>query len=268
MAEQTGIAWAHSTFNPWIGCTKVAPECDNCYAERLATTRLQVPWGSGEPRRRTKPAYWAQPYTWNRKARESGQPWRVFCASLADVFDNEVDPIWRHDLWKVIRETPHLTWMLLTKRVGNVPAMLPRGWVDSPSQSWPNVWLGITCGTQAAADRDIPKLLAIPAAVRWLSIEPMLEPVSYAISTEAALGIDWVIYGLESNQGFGDARRGDLQWIRDGLLECRGAGASPFVKQMGPLMGFKDRSGADPAEWPADLRVREFPQPEVCGLVA
>ena len=257
MAEVTGIAWADSTFNPWIGCTKVAPECDNCYAERLATTRLKVPWGSGAARRRTAVSYWRQPYSWDRKAAASGRPWRVFCASLADVFDNEVPNDWRDDLFRVIRETPNLTWMLLTKRIANVERMTVG---RNSAFVWPpNVWLGITTGTQAAADRDIPKLVNIPAAIHWLSIEPMLEPVSFAVNMDVCALVDWVIYGFESDMGLGHARSGNVEWIRDGIAECRLYGCAPFVKQLGPLLGLKDRSGSNPDEWPEDLRVREFP---------
>jgi protein gp37 len=147
MAETTEISWAHSTFNPWIGCTKVSPGCDNCYAATLMDDRYgRVKWGAGEARSARRRG--TSRSRWNRKAAASGKPWRVFCASLADVFDNEVPDEWRTDLWALIAATPHLTWMLLTKRIGNVTYPMPH-----------NVWLGITVVNQEEADRDIPKLL-------------------------------------------------------------------------------------------------------------
>jgi protein gp37 len=200
MAEQTKIEWADSTFNPWIGCTKISPACDNCYAENLMDIRLKrVQWGAGNPRRLTSSANWNKPLQWNAKRfMECGDcGWRgeaaaeiiscghcgafplqdarrrVFCASLADVFDNEVQEQWKYDLWRLIHKTPHLDWLLLTKRIG-----IARQPEVYRYLSWPsNVWLGITVVNQEEADRDIPKLLQVPAAVRFLSIEPMLGPV-------------------------------------------------------------------------------------------
>lgn len=174
MVENTKIEWAHHTFNPWEGCTKVGPGCDHCYAERRNNRFHGGNWGPGAPRRRTSPANWGKPHRWNRQAAELGKRYRVFCASLADVFDNEVDPAWRADLFQLIRETPHLDWLLLTKRIGNVAGMLPADW----GNGWPNVWLGATVVNQNEADRDIPKLLATPATLRWLSMEPLLGPVN------------------------------------------------------------------------------------------
>ena len=192
MAENTKIEWADHTFNPWTGCTKVSPACDHCYAEGWAKRSGHVKWGSGQPRRRTSDANWRMPIKWNREAERTGVRPRVFCASLADVFDNEVDPAWRADLFKLIADTQNLNWLLLTKRVGNVMKManevadMPRlgshtghliahQWRNgSPPK---NVWLGATVVNQEEADRDIPKLLDVPAAKRFLSMEPLLGPV-------------------------------------------------------------------------------------------
>lgn len=129
MAETTGISWCDSTFNPFIGCTKVSPGCDHCYAEALMDKRWhKVQWGAGQPRQRTSAANWKQPLKWEREAAafmaEHGRRRRVFCASLADVFDNEVPSEWRADLFALIRATPNLDWLVLTKRVGNVVPML------------------------------------------------------------------------------------------------------------------------------------------------
>src|SRR5881394_1441244 len=120
MAEITGISWADSTFNPWIGCTKVGPGCDHCYAQVLDSRYRwggATHWGVGKPRMRTSVSNWKKPLAWNAKAAKSGKPWRVFCASLTDVFDNEVPEEWRADLWRLIGATPALTWLLLTKRI-------------------------------------------------------------------------------------------------------------------------------------------------------
>ena len=147
MAEITGIAWTDSTFNPWIGCTKVGPGCDNCYAEALMDKRWKrVQWGSGQPRERTSAANWKQPLLWEREHEAfmlmHGRRRRVFCASLADVFDNEAPPQWRGELWALVKATPHLDWLILTKRVGNVQSMAPADGLP------PNVWLGATMVNQ------------------------------------------------------------------------------------------------------------------------
>lgn len=173
MSENTKIEWCDHTFNPWVGCTKISPACDHCYAEGWAKRSGQVVW-SGE-RKRTSIANWRLPLKWNREAEASGTRPKVFCASLADVFDNEVDPVWFTDLFELIEATPNLDWLLLTKRIGNVAKMVADGrWFPT---HWPNVWIGATICNQAEADRDIPKLLAVPAAKRFLSMEPLLGPV-------------------------------------------------------------------------------------------
>lgn len=186
MSDTTVIEWTATrlpdgtvlpgyTFNPWTGCTKISPACDNCYAESWAKRSGLVKWGAHEARRRTSAANWEKPLKWNRQAGEAGIRRKVFCASLADVFDNHrsIQPAWRDDLWALIRATPHLDWLLLTKRPGNISRMLPPDWGDG----YPNVWLGCTIANQEEADRDIPKLLAIPAAIRFISAEPLLGPV-------------------------------------------------------------------------------------------
>lgn len=257
MAEITGIAWTDSTFNPWIGCTKVGPGCDHCYAEALDRRHKwggSTHWGAGVPRKRTSEDYWWKPRVWNDKARKSGKPWRVFCASLADVFDNEVPKEWREDLWALIHDTPYLTWLLLTKRIGNASKMLPKPSVHRMPWPWENVWIGATIVNQEEADRDVPKLLATPAAVRFVSYEPALGPVDWTKFP----GLDWIIVGGESTQG-AKAREFSIRWAENTIAEARAIGAAPFVKQLGATFGLKDRAGADPAEWPSNLRVQEFP---------
>lgn len=294
MSETTSIAWCDSTWNPWEGCSKISPGCDSCYAEaRNQRFHGGVNWGPGAPRRLTSSANWKKPLAWNAKAAKTGQPWRVFCASLADVFDNEVPAAWRWALFRLIRETPHLTWMLLTKRIGNAIGMLDEAadavfdeFVGAGAWQargpWPNVWIGATVVNQEEADRDIPKLLRVPAAVRFLSIEPMIEPIDLALACSnlrwtdldgvECCGVtrllDWVIVGGESDQPGHRARPFVCGWGKDIVRQCKAAGVPVFVKQIGDNATNREgephpttaRAGADPSEWPEDLRVREFPR--------
>jgi len=193
MSENSKIEWCHHTFNPWIGCTKVSDGCKNCYAERDFDKRRHVAkWGPGNPRVRTAEANWKKPLTWNRKAEKAGTRPRVFCASLADWLDPEVPVAWLADLLALIQETPHLDWLLLTKRPElwalNMLTIRERGrkdggcpgfdfacrWLDGDAPK--NVWVGTTVENQKATAR-IPHLLSIPARVRFLSCEPLLEVV-------------------------------------------------------------------------------------------
>lgn len=341
MAKTTAIPWSRSTFNPWIGCTEVSNEanggggCDGCYARELDKRHRYggaEHWGAGVPRFRTSLNYWAQPAKWNdQAARElrTGEVdprdadkwslpgfWPVF-PSMCDPFDNEVPTEWHADLWRTIRATPFLTWLLLTKRVGNVAKMHPGG-------EYPNVWIGASIVNQKEADRDIPKLLEVPAAKRFVSYEPALGPVDFTrwlgkqvccgnaqqvngggfdeppefeCCREGIPGVDQVIVGGESSQGKHRARPFDLAWARSTVAQCRAAGVPVFVKQLGSrpidldrlaaqphlpgdtIIGeptaaqlerleyliekgsvrLHDRAGADPSEWPDDLRLQEFP---------
>lgn len=239
------------SFNSWLGCTKVSPACDHCYAESWAKRTGSPELWSGE-RRRTRPAYWKQPLKWDREAEAAGRRARVFCASLADVFDNQVPAAWRQDLWELIEATPHLDWLLLTKRPQNIRKMLPdpRTGVQPWGDGWPNVWLGTTAEDQAEADRRIPKLLDVPAAVHFVSAEPLLGPIDFRFgvhhhpanniknpavqalvaASRKRLGptLDWVIAGSESGHG---ARPCDLDWVRGIRDQCTAAGVPFFWKQ-------------------------------------
>lgn len=245
MSENSKIEWTDHTFNPWEGCQKVGPGCDHCYAEtrnaRFAGGTA-INWGPGAPRRRTSASNWELPKRWNAQAaafmNQHGRRQRVFCASLADVFDNAVDPQWREDLFRLIEATPNLDWLLLTKRIGNVGNMLPVPF-DFAKQ-YPNVWLGATITSQAEADRDIPKLLALPARVRFLSMEPLLGPVdltSVMVANRvmrnmvpAIQRLDWVIVGGESGPG---ARPMHPDWARGLSEQCAVAGVPFLFKQWG-----------------------------------
>ena len=247
MAENTKIEWCDHTFNPWIGCTKVSPACDGCYAEHLMSNRLgRVEWGAGEDRKRTSVANWRKPIAWDRKAADADEPTYVFCASLADVFDNEVDEVWRRDLMDLIKKTPHLTWLLLTKRIGNVakmthPAhghrMLPR-----------NAAIGATIANQEEYDRDRMKLDDVKHACGPLftfgSFEPLLGPVildKYAP--------DWIITGGETDQGQHKARFAEPAWFRSMRDQAAELKRAFFMKQM-----------TKKAPIPADLQIRQWPQ--------
>ena len=255
MAENSNIEWTHHTFNPWEGCQKVGPGCDNCYAEaRDIRFTGGTHWGPGSPRRRTSAANWRKPLAWDRAAALAGERHRVFCASLADVFDNAVDPAWREDLWRLIETTPNLDWMLLTKRPGNIAKMLPPSW----GAGWHNVWLGCTVVNQAEADRDIPKLLAVPAAIRFLSMEPLLGPVDLAQATRRVLrhqsylnlNLHLVIVGGESGPG---ARPMHPDWARSLRDQCQAAGVAFFFKQWGewaPVEKLLPSQPGDLTYWP------------------
>ena len=307
MSEHTAITWCDSTFNPWVGCSKISPACDNCYAERFMDHRLhRVQWGAGQPRQRTSEANWRLPLAWNKRAFvECPQcgwrgEWeqanvragccprcnhlprtyklarrRVFCASLADVFDNEVEESWRHDLFNLILSTPTLDWLLLTKRIGNVAGMVPVSWLSDPG--WPpNVRLGITICNQPEAGRDIEKLLRL-GCPNFLSIEPMLSAIDVAPGlvgcdhgsrpgpggsggvtcsrcdgTGHGCRIDWVICGGESGP---HARPMHPDWVRSLRDQCAAAGVPFHLKQI------TQRGRPVPMEqWPEDLRIQEFPQ--------
>lgn len=261
MGEVSAISWTRSTFNPWIGCTKVGPGCDHCYAENQDSRKRwggATHWGVGVPRHRTSASNWNGPAKWNRKAAETGEFWPVFCASLADVFDNEVPQEWRDDLFRVIEATPALTWQLCTKRIGNVMSMVPAHWRTAFPR---NVWQLATIVNPAELERDGEKLAAIPAVVRAVSYEPAIEEIDW---TGWFPRLNWVIVGGESAQGQ-PARPFNVQWARDTIAQCRAAGVACFVKQIGSNAeddgdwSYKDRAGADPNEWPAELRVHEFP---------
>ncbi|WP_018435311.1 phage Gp37/Gp68 family protein [Paraburkholderia atlantica] len=265
MSENSKIEWTDHTFNPWEGCQKVGPGCDHCYAE-TRNARFSggtaINWGPGAPRRRTSPANWRKPLAWNAAHDEffavHGRRQRVFCASLADVFDKAVDPTWRRDLFDLIAKTPNLDWLLLTKRIGNVMQMISETaqyrfdlqCIESPRLP-DNVWLGATVVNQAEADRDIPKLLAVPARGRFLSMEPLLGPVTFRWASwvdhdavckrdgkvnhlEGLRGIHWIIAGGESGR---DARAMHPDWAREIRDQCAAAGVPFLFKQWGEWLG-------------------------------
>lgn len=246
MAENSKIEWTHHTFNPWIGCQKVGPGCDHCYAEAMMDTRLgRVDWGPHASRSRTSASYWRQPLKWNREAAAAGERRRVFCASLADVFDNHgsIQDEWRSDLWRLIEATPNLDWMLLTKRLGNIRNMLPVSF--DFERLYQNVWLGCTVVNQAEADRDIHKLTSVPAVRHFLSFEPLLGEI--VTDPCELIGIDLVIVGGESGPG---SRPMHPDWARSLRDQCVATGVPFFFKQHGDWISVYDRDRDDP-DWRA-----------------
>jgi protein gp37 len=236
MGERSGIEWTDSTFNPWTGCTKirrrgdVPSACDFCYAEKWAKRSGQVEWGN-YPRRRTTDAYWRAPLKWNGQARsfqdEHRRRQRVFCASLADVFDNQVDPGWRSDLFDLIRACDELDWQLLTKRPQNIRKMLPPDW----GNGYPNVWLGTTAEDAIAYRQRASHLLKVPAAIHFVSYEPAIGPLG-RLDVEG-LRPDWLIIGGESGVRSDLIRPTEPKWARDAIAACRRLGVAPFLKQWG-----------------------------------
>ena len=310
----TKIEWVDHTFNPWIGCQRVSPGCENCYAEaqvKRAPNLILGPgphallgrkdrlWGSLAPRKMTSTDYWKQPHRWNRAAEKAGERQRVFCASMADVFedwrgDPDLDNI-RGNLWALIERTPWLDWLLLTKRPENIYDMVPGHWIHTEGCAvrmhggcggncsvWPrNAWVGCTVEDRRRAKERLPDLIRVPAPVRFVSYEPALEQVDFKPWLDR---IQWLIVGGESGPG---ARPFDLAWGRSAAAQCKQAGVSVFVKQLGAhpcvasadvprerlaglrLVGggtdhvdviLRDRKGGDMDEWPEDLRLREFPE--------
>jgi protein gp37 len=245
MGANSKIEWCHHSFNPWLGCSKVSEACRSCYAEAWAKRSGLVQWGDQAERRRTSESNWRQPLKWNREAEQAGERRRVFCASLADVFEDHptIMPGWRADLGRLIQNTPYLDWLLLTKRPGNVVRMLPDFWINfsEPYGMPENVWLGTTVENQETADKRIPELLKIPARVRFLSCEPLLGPIQLGVSFVGGsfalydYGVPdsrfhWVIAGGESGP---NARPSHPYWFRSLRDQCQAAGVAFHFKQHG-----------------------------------
>lgn len=242
MAENSKIEWCHHTFNPWEGCVKVSPECDNCYAEtRDKRMHNGSNWGKDALRLYHTDAYWKQPRRWNRAAEEAGEPARVFAGSLCDVAEDRADlEAYRWELQTLIYDTRWLHWLLLSKRPQNFNRMF------GSVMEFTNVWAGTTVGVRSSLWR-IDALRETPAAVRFLSLEPLLED----LGTLDLEGIHWVIVGGESGRG---ARPMHPDWARSLRDQCVEAKVPCFVKQL-----TKNGRKIPYNEWPEDLQVREFP---------
>lgn len=249
---KTTIEWCDYTMNPWIGCSKVSAGCASCYAETLMDKRWKkVSWGKGKPRKFASPGYWWQPIKWDKEAGAAGIRRRVFCASLADVFDEEVSDDWRRKLFMTIAQTPNLDWLLLTKRSKKMRDFMQ---LDRDLHHLlRNVWLGVSVEDQKTADERIPDLLASAAAVRFVSYEPALGPVDFTRISLESVGkapfeinplttqddehfhndhakLDWVIIGGESGPR---AREFQIEWARNTVSALRSFDTPVFVKQLG-----------------------------------
>ncbi len=237
MAETTGIKWATHTASPWFGCTEVSPGCAHCYARELTLQHKWAGWGDSSPRVPSK-GFWRDAYKWNRRAAGANQRPRVF-TSLMDWLDPKVPIEWLAEFLKVIYETPHLDWLLLTKRPelyadrmrsvlthfaevgGHDTADWLIDWRDGESPT--NVWVGVTCEDRKRADERIPILWRIPARVRWVSVEPLLETFQIDVKL-----LDWAVIGGESGPKRRDCGVGAIISIAD---QCKWAGVPVFVKQ-------------------------------------
>lgn len=257
MAENSLIAWTRNTFNPWMGCMKVSDGCKNCYAETLITGRMGKPnlWGPAKTSERqvTSDTNWRKPLLWNRQAAAERKAMRVFCASLADVFeDHPTANATRPRLWQLVRDTPFLHWQILTKRPERIRANLPDDW----GFGYPNVWLGTSVEDMRVAHRaDI--LRSIPAVVRFISYEPALGPLD-----ELDLDrIDWMLYGGESGPGF---RGHDLAWPRAMRAKCEESQKSGADSEYRGTAFFYKQSAAPRTEMGIELDgqiVRHYPVP-------
>ncbi len=268
MSSNTSIEWTDFTFNPWWGCSRVSPGCANCYAATLGH-RFGVEWGPSATRRPASEKTWADPVRWNNAAKKAGKRAKVFCASMADVFDDNAPEYALSRLFDLMRNTPWLDWQVLTKRPENIKKNLPGDWGKG---GYRNVWLGVSVENQDMADKRIPILLGIPAAVRFLSCEPLLGPVDirpylfldggvrkcwecgYFTNRTTEIecpnrcgamkddrSIDWVIVGGESGSA---ARPMHPDWARSLRDQCQNAGVPFLFKQWGEFL-----HNGEPPEW-------------------
>lgn len=291
MGANTAIEWARHTFNPWYGCQPVSPACDHCYAEAWAKRSGLVGWGPHVERRRSSNATWREPLKWNAAAEALSETHTVFGPSLGDPFDNKVPVEWRADYFTLIRKTPSLLYLLLTKRPQNIVAM-----VEQVGGLPANIALGTTAEDQERADQNVPPLLAAKAKLNprfaFVSAEPLLGPMDFtcipwphdhkrfpdsddisdafdALRHTSGGHIDWIIVGGESGSG---ARPMHPDWARKIRDDCQAAGTAFFFKQWGEwLPGEANRGQFDSKpmhayrrvdihtyEWPAHSRVENF----------
>lgn len=297
MGAETAISWTDSTFNTHWGCTKISEACRDCYAEKWALRTGKKLWGPTAPRRFFGDKHWREPLKWNRAAAAAGKPWRVFCSSMADVFeelpeghpDRDAMAAARTRLWRLIEATPALTWLLLTKRPENIVNLGPAAWWAPPGTPPANVWLGTTVENQETAALRLSHLLSVPAVVHFVSAEPLLERIDLRpylhcskcggtgiheedhgngaveqLGCPGCMGgsehfLKWVIVGGESG---GKARPFELGWARSLRDQCAEAKVAFLMKQLGdnPFPATKaGHHGADVALFPADLRIQQFP---------
>lgn len=283
MSDNTKIEWADATWNPITGCSVISSGCTNCYAMKLAGGRLRNhPSRKGLTRPTNSGPVWTGEVRFNESVLDQplrwGRPRRIFVCAHGDLFHDHVPSTWIDRVFAVMRAAPQHQFLVLTKRAGRMDEYC---WPYAYLDSWPlpNLWLGVSVEDQGEAHERIQPLLCTPAAVRWLSAEPLLGPldltrvlhnnVNYAnvLNCVANNGerlcssqrpLDWVVIGGESGPG---ARPCDLVQVARIIEDCREFGVPVFVKQLGKQPGFRHPKGGDPAEWPPHLRVRQFPAP-------
>lgn len=275
----TKIQWTNESWNPFAGCSKISAGCKNCYAIRDAV-RLS---GNDNPKIAKKYAGTVSANNWTGKINLASEdtllkplrwtrPRMIFVNSMSDLFHDNVPEKWIDKVFEVMYEAKKHTFQILTKR--------PERMLDYISKSaylsnnpLPNVWLGVSVEDQKAADERIPLLLQTPAAIRWISAEPLLEKVELEqhLQCESCIHrsvhwcvdsvIDWVVVGGESGD---KARVCNVDWIRSIVQQCQSAQVAVFVKQLGANSHGLDyclsnRKGGDSFEFPVDLQVREYP---------
>lgn len=273
MGKVTGISWTDHTFNPWWGCVEVSPACDNCYAREFARRmgfsasgkKDAELWGKDAERRFFGDKHWAEPLHWNHAAESVGVRRKVFCASMADVFEDRRDlDAPRERLFSLIEDTPWLDWLLLTKRSDCIAELVPLEWALSGPPS--NAWFGVTAENQRMAEIRLGQLRALPFTnpMPWVSYEPALGPVDWTPWLDF---VRWIIFGGES----GSERESRPEWALNTMEQCRRRGLLPdgrpsvalFNKQSGEFMArqwsLADKAGKDPSEWPEWFRVQQFP---------
>ena len=262
--KDSKIAWTDHTFNHVWGCTKVSPGCKNCYAATFSKRTGHDIWGPDKPRRFFGEKHWREPLKWNAETQKEGIRRRVFCASMADVFETHQNLEIEQDLngarnmlGHLIMSTPWLDWLLLTKRPENALVYLTM--MFPVMENFPeNLWIGTTAENQEMANKRIPLLLDIPVKAHFLSVEPMLEKISLAEVNQTLRGhtlsdgIDWLIVGGESGPG---CRPFNPDWARSLRDECREAGIKFFMKQLGGVHDHRDQL----ENLPEDLQIREVP---------
>ncbi len=250
MAETTGITWTNKTWNPWKGCTRISPGCKNCYM-----FSEQKRYGN-DPDRVLRTKTWGDPPKWQKAAAKEGRTELVFTCSWSDWFHTDADP-WRAEAWAVVKACPNLIFQILTKRSDRIADHLPADW----GAGYPNVWLGVSVEDKRFGVPRIEHLRPIPAVVRFLSVEPLLENIG-----ELNLDrIDWMIVGGESGHG---AREFNFDWARSLRDQCKESGTAFFFKQAGDNVAefnglsrvrFRHKGGIL-ADMPADLQIQEFPE--------
>jgi protein gp37 len=288
VGKDSKIEWTTHSFNSWHGCQRVSPGCEHCYAESLSRRWGKDIWGPPRTteRQTMSDAYWRAPLKWDKEAAKAGARARVFCASMADVFEDHPQVrSERSRLIGLINLTHNLQWLLLTKRPQNVMSMLEAALGDSgdlgvTAAEWlalmgDRVWVGTSVEDQQRADERIPHLMQVPATIRFLSAEPLLGPVDLwaaryrnpdgaftgAVGTWGARWMDWVIVGAESAA---HARPMQLSWAADIVRDCKAAGVPVFVKQV----QLKGKLSKDMTAWPPELQIREFPGQQQMDIFA